>query len=130
MLSPFHMWIIVCVGVPGMIIYILLLPDDFKDAVQRQGTLSSQAHTIPGTWMGFVFAGYRLGYEWWEAVVRLQGAVLLSIFLGHTGCLLRWWRPMVLIAALSMHLQHRPYQDEAHNYQKVWGCMSACCSFW
>ena len=36
---------------------------------------------------------------------------------------------MVLFAALSLHLQHRPYQDEAHNYLESLDYMSGCLAF-
>ena len=74
--------------------------------------------------MGFVFAGYRIGYEWWEAVVMIRKCafVLLSIFLRTYGASPQVVAAsMVLVAALSLHLQHRPYQDEAHNYLESLG---------
>jgi hypothetical protein len=66
-----------------------------------------------------MFAGYRQGYEWWEAVVMLRKCafVLLSIFLRTYGASPQVVAAsMVLIVATSAHLQHRPYQDPAHNW--------------
>ena len=74
--------------------------------------------------MGFVFAGYRIGYEWWETVVMIRKCafVLSSIFLRTYGASPQVVAAsMVLIASLSLHLQHRPYQDEAHNFLESLG---------
>lgn len=125
-----HWVMILCVGIPGMMIYVFLIPGMIARTLRterKKGTLyPSQAH-YNSRWtmrMGFVFAGYRLGYEWWEAVVMIRKCafVLLSIFLRTYGASPQVVAAsMVLIAALSMHLQHRPYQDEAHNYLESLG---------
>ena len=77
---------------------------DCKDSAEseQKGILyPSQAHydfryTIR---MGFVFAGYRIGYEWWEAVVMIRKCafVLLSIFLRTYGA-----SPQVVAASMVL----------------------------
>ena len=67
---------------------------------------------------GFVFAGYRSGYEWWESIIMLRKCcfVLLSIFLGVHGATPQVVAAsMVLVLALSLQLQYRPFQNEDHN---------------
>jgi hypothetical protein len=106
--------------VPGLIAVTLI--------AQRRGErlYPSQRHYDP-RWtlrIGFMFAGYRMGYEWWESVVMLRKCafVLLSIFLRSYGASPQVVASaMVLIAATSAHLQHRPYQDPAHNWLESLG---------
>ena len=55
-------------------------------------------------------------------MIRKCAFVLLSIFLRTYGASPQVVAAsMVLVAALSLHLQHRPYQDEAHNYLESLG---------
>jgi hypothetical protein len=125
-----HWVMIFSVGIPGMMIYVFLIPGMIARTLRterKKGTLyPSQAH-YNSRWtmrMGFVFAGYKIGYEWWEAVVMIRKCafVLLSIFLRTYGASPQVVAAsMVLVAALSLHLQHRPYQDEAHNYLESLG---------
>ena len=129
-LDKYHWVVILCVGVPGVIIYVILIPGLIAKVLRtqrRKGALYPSQDRYNSRWtirMGFVFAGYRLGYEWWEAVVMFRkcGFVLLSIFLRSYGPAPQVVAAsMVLITSLSMHLQHRPYQDESHNYLESLG---------
>ena len=64
---------------------------------------------------GFMFAGYDIGFEWWESVVmfRKMSFVMLAIFLRQYGAAAQVTAAsLVLISALSLHLQYRPFVDE------------------
>ena len=71
------------------LVYAFLIPWVIAKTLmtqRRKGTLYPSQSNYDSRWtmrMGFVFAGYRLGYEWWEAVVMLRKCafILLSIFL-------------------------------------------------
>ena len=113
-----------------MLLYVFVIPGLIAKTLMKQrgrGTLYPSQANYDSRWtmrMGFVFAGYRLGYEWWEAVVMMRKCafVLLSIFLRTYGASPQVVAAsMVLIASMSAHLQHRPYQDDAHNFLESLG---------
>merc|ERR1712166_1069815 len=67
---------------------------------------------------GFMFAGYREGYEWWESVVMLRKClfVLLAIFLKPYGPAPQVVAAsLILVVALSAEFQYLPYQDKEHD---------------
>ena len=120
-----HWIMIVLIGIPGMLLFVFLVPGLIANKLitqRRKGHLYPMQAKYEPRWtlrLGFMFAGYRQGYEWWEAVVMLRKCafVLLSIFLRTYGASPQVVAAsMVLIVATSAHLQHRPYQDPAHNW--------------
>ena len=124
-LDSAHWSMIVLIGIPGMVLFVFIVPGLIAKKLitqRRKGHLYPTQAKYEPRWtlrLGFMFAGYRQGYEWWEAVVMLRKCafVLLSIFLRTYGASPQVVAAsMVLIVATSAHLQHRPYQDPAHNW--------------
>jgi hypothetical protein len=75
-----------------------------------------------------LFAGYRQNFEWYETAVLLRkcGFVMLSVFLRKFGAAAQVVAAaMVLVVALSSHLQFRPYSHEGHNLLESIG-LHAC----
>ena len=68
-----HWRLILCVGIPGALLRVFLVPGLIAKTLVTQrgrGTLYPSQANYDSRWtmrMGFVFAGYKLGYEWWEA---------------------------------------------------------------
>ena len=119
-----HWSIMLSLGFPIVFIYIFFIPGSIAYTLVRQRkartlfvhqTQYNPQHTIR---FGFMFAGYREGYEFWECVVMLRKCafVLLSVFLRQYGA-----SPQVVAASIvlffatSVHLQYRPYNDPKHN---------------
>ena len=114
----------VVAGFPIVFIYIFLIPGSIAYTLVRQRkaqtlfvhqTQYNPQHTIR---FGFMFAGYREGYEFWECVVMLRKCafVLLSVFLRQYGASPQVVAAsIVLFLATSVHLQYRPYNDPKHN---------------
>ena len=88
-----HWRAISTVGIPGLLIYVIIIPLALARKMIKQRRLQSLYHDqekYDPKWTlryGFVFAGYRSGYEWWESIIMLRKCcfVLLSIFLGVYG---------------------------------------------
>jgi hypothetical protein len=119
-----HLEIIAGVGLPGFFLYVVIIPTGLARLLilrRRQETLYyHQKHFDPTHTLryGFVFAGYREGYEWWESMIMLRKFlfVVLSIFLrlhGTTSQVIA--TSMVLSASLSLQLQYQPFADDDHN---------------
>ena len=115
---------IIYVGVPGIIVYIACIPALIALTLVRQRRkqqLYPSQNNYDPKWtlrFGFMFAGYREGYEWWETIVMLRKCcfVLLAIYLRQYGAAPQVVAAsLVLVAALSAALQHLPYQDLEHN---------------
>ena len=122
------------VGIPGLLLFVLIIPGAISRTLinkSRAGKLyPTQPHYEPKWTMriGFMFAGYRQGYEGWESIVMLRkcGFVILSVFLRSYGPSPQVVAAsIVIIMAISAHLQHRPYLDEAHNWLESCG-LHAC----
>ena len=129
-----HLTFIFVIGVPGVLLYIAAIPTIVAMKLIKQ----RRAHTLYPSQMhyqskwtlrfGFMFAGYKEGYEWWEVVVMLRKCcfVLLAIFLRPYGAAPQVVAAsLVLVAALSATLQNAPYQDVQHNRIEVIG-IQAC----
>merc|ERR1712166_768285 len=119
-----HWRAISTVGIPGLLIYVIIIPLALARKMikqRRAKTLYYDQEKYDPKWTlryGFVFAGYRSGYEWWESIIMLRKCcfVLLSIFLGVYGATPQVVAAsMVLVVALSLQLQYRPFQNEDHN---------------
>ena len=129
-----HRSMIFSVGIPGLLLFVLIIPGAISRTLinkSRAGKLyPTQPHYEPKWTMriGFMFAGYRQGYEGWESIVMLRkcGFVILSVFLRSYGPSPQVVAAsIVIIMAISAHLQHRPYLDEAHNWLESCG-LHAC----
>jgi hypothetical protein len=143
-LSGRHWALVTAVAIPGMSLYAIVAPVALAVVLIRQRRRHHlYAYTIEedGNWspnesfeprwtlrFGFFFAGYRPGYEWWESIVMARKCffLIMAIFLRAYGP-----SPQVvtasaiLVLALSAHLQHRPYADDAHNFIESVG-LHAC----
>ena len=122
--SPEHWVIIGTVGIPGMLFYVVVVPTFIALVLireRRNFTLYPSQKNYQSKWtlrFGFMFAGYREGYEWWETVVLFRKCffVLLAIFLKQYGAAPQVVAAsLVLIVALSAQLQNSPYQDKEHD---------------
>merc|ERR1712166_1349733 len=113
-----HWTIIGVIGIPGVLVYVILIPTLIALTLIQQRKLETlypdqkkydSKYTIR---FGFMFAGYEEGYEWWETVVMLRKCcfVLLAIFLRQYGA-----ASQVLVVALSAQLQNLPYMDQTHD---------------
>jgi hypothetical protein len=129
-----HWTTILTVGLPGLLLYVIIIPLALgsKMITQRRAlTLYHDQEKYDPKWTlryGFVFAGYRSGYEWWESIIMLRKCcfVLLSIFLGVYGATPQVVAAsMVLVLALSLQLQYLPFQNEDHNLLESIG-LHAC----
>ena len=113
------------VGVPGFLFYVVFVPAALARTLihqRRSNTLYYWQDWYNPKWTlryGFVFAGYRPGYEWWESVILFRKCcfVMLGIYLGaYDGATPQCVASsMVLSAALSLQLQYRPFLHEEHN---------------
>ena len=166
--SKQHIVIITTVGIPGMLIFALVIPATIALLLfrqrRKQTLYPSQVH-YQSMWtvrFGFMFAGYEIGYEWWESVVMLRKCafVMLAVFLRQYGAgklvffkFYRTWctrsirlhsfllliflmliklsaaqvtaASLVLIAALSLHLQYQPFADDGLDLLESFG-LHAC----
>ena len=122
--SPAHIKALFAVGVPGILLYVFIVPVGIAATLVRQrrkqALYPSQSRYAPRwtTRFGFMFAGYQEGYEFWESVVMLRKCafVLMSIFLRQYGPAPQVVAAsMILVAALSAQLQHSPYEDPTHD---------------
>ena len=129
-----HSLVISAVGIPGLIVFVLMVPFALaKKLIQqrKKHTLyHDQQHYNPKWTLryGFIFAGYRHGFEWWESIIMMRKCcfVLLSIFLGAYGATAQCVASsMILVAALSLQLQYRPFLDDDHNQLESIG-LHAC----
>ena len=91
--SPEHWAMVGYVGIPGVLVYVILIPILIALILirqrKKQTLYTTQQHYNP-KWtlrFGFMFAGYREGFEWWESIVMLRKCcfVLLAIFLRQYG---------------------------------------------
>jgi hypothetical protein len=119
-----HWMTILTVGLPGLLLYVIIIPLILAIKMIKQRrlqTLYYDQEKYDPKWTlryGFVFAGYRSGYEWWESIIKLRKCcfVLLTIFLRQYGAAPQVVAAsLVLVAALSAALQHLPYQNSDHN---------------
>ena len=122
------------VGIPGMLVYVIVIPTIIALILIRQRhrlTLYPSQENYQSKWtlrFGFMFAGYREGYEWWESVVLLRKClfVLLAIFLTPYGPAPQVVAAsLILVFALSAELQNLPYQDNEHDKLETIG-IQAC----
>jgi hypothetical protein len=123
--TPQHWDMIALVGIPAVFLYMILIPGFLSFRLIRQrklGTLYRSQKNFNPKWtirLGFMFAGYRKGYEFWESVVMLRkcGFVMLTIFLRQYGPSSQVVAAsLVLFIALSVQLQYRPYANADHNW--------------
>ena len=128
--SAEHWSIIGWIGVPGILMYIVVAPALIALVLVRQRKrqeLYPSQHHYESKWtlrFGFMFAGYKEGYEWWESMVMLRKCcfVLLAIFLKQYGAAPQVVAAsLVLVVALSAALEHLPYQDDDHNQIEKYG---------
>ena len=119
-----HWTMITTVGIPGMLLYVVVLPMFIARVLIKQRhalTLYPSQENYQSKWtlrFGFMFAGYREGYEWWESVVMLRKClfVLLAIFLKPYGPAPQVVAAsLILVIALSAEFQYLPYQDKEHD---------------
>ena len=119
------MLMILTIGAPVVVLYLFLFPGFISFFLIRQRKkkeLYPHQKFYKPRWtirLGFMFAGYREGFEWWESVVLVRKALvfLLSIFLKSYGTTPQVVAAgMVLVIALSFHLQYQPYQAAHHNW--------------
>ena len=119
-----HLQVVFAVGVPGIILFIVLIPGFLSWTLIRErkaGKLfGDQEHYDHDNTLryGFVFAGYKPGWEWWESVImaRKCSFVMLAIFLRQYGPACQVVAAsIVLVLALSAHLQTKPYHDSDHS---------------
>jgi hypothetical protein len=119
-----HGTMVGAVGVPGILLFIVIIPGMIGATLVRQRKRErlypSQKHYDP-RWtvrFGFMFAGYEEGFEYWETVVmcRKCAIVLMTIFLRSSGPAPQVVAAsLILIAALSAQLQYMPYEDPSHD---------------
>jgi hypothetical protein len=119
-----HIAIVTAVGIPGILLFVVIIPTLIALTLMRQRRklklYPSQKH-YESKWtlrFGFMFAGYSEGYEWWEAVVMMRKCcfVILAIFLRQYGAASQVVAAsLVLVAALSAQLQNMPYQNIHHD---------------
>ena len=118
-----HLNIVFCVGIPGFIFFVFMIPSFLSYTLikqRRAHKLFPSQHSYEHHWtlrFGFVYAGYKEGWEWWETIIMLRKCtfVMLAIFLRQYGPSPQVVAAaIVLVIALSAHLQHQPYHDEAH----------------
>jgi hypothetical protein len=121
--SERHWVVILTVGLPGLV-FVLFIPIALARLLTHQRLakrLYYHQSKYEPKWTlryGFIFAGYRIGYEWWESVIMLRKCcfVLLSIFLNAYGATPQCvGASMILVAALSLHLQYQPFLEDDHN---------------
>ena len=107
-----------------MLFYVILVPSSIAYMLNKQRralTLYPSQEKYESKWtlrFGFMFAGYREGYEWWESVVLLRKCffVLLAIFLKQYGPAPQVVAAsLILIVALSAEFQYLPYEDKEHD---------------
>ena len=129
-----HLTVVIMVTIPGILFYAVIVPVRLALVLRRsrlQQTLyPHQAHYNPKDTLryGFLFAGYRQNFEWYETAVLLRkcGFVMLSVFLRKFGAAAQVVAAaMVLVVALSSHLHFRPYSHEGHNLLESIG-LHAC----
>lgn len=129
-----HAFYIFGIGVPGMLLFALVIPVELALLLMRQRKdlqLYPDQERYDPKWtlrLGFVYAGYKEGYEWWESVIMLRKCcfVLLSVYLRTYGVASQTVSAsIVLVFALSLHLQNRPYSNDAHNFLESTG-LHAC----
>ena len=122
--SEDHWAAIIWIGLPGLLVFVLIAPFVLALKLIRQRkkqTLYCHQEQYDPKWTlqyGFIFAGYREGFEWWESVIMLRKCcfILLSIFLGVYGTTSQCvGASMILMTALSLQLQYRPFGDDDHN---------------
>lgn len=122
--SNSHMVLIFTVGIPGLVVFVLFVPFCLARKLiyqRRKHTLYVDQKNYNPRWTlqyGFIFAGYRHGFEWWESIIMMRKCcfVLLSIFLGAFGATAQCVASsMILLVALSAQLHYRPFLDDDHN---------------
>ena len=129
-----HWMMVVLVGMPGMLLYATIIPISLALTLiyqRRHCKLYPTQSRYESKWtmrLGFVYAGYKPGFEWWESMImaRKCSFVLLSVYLRTYGAAPQVVASsLVLVLALSAHLQYRPYVNESHNYLESVG-IHAC----
>jgi hypothetical protein len=124
-LTDTHFLMILTIGAPVVVLYLFLFPGLISLLLirnRRREELYPYQRNYKPQWtirLGFMFAGYREGYEWWESAVLVRKALvfLLSIFLKSYGTTPQVVAAgMVLVIALSFQLQYQPYQNRLHNW--------------
>jgi hypothetical protein len=129
-----HLTVVVMVTIPGILFYAVIVPIRLALVLRRsrlkQTLYPHQKHYNPDDTLryGFLFAGYRPNFEWYETAVLLRkcGFVMLSVFLRKFGAAAQVVAAaMVLVIALSSHLHFRPYSHEGHNLLESIG-LHAC----
>merc|ERR1711871_140707 len=124
-LTNIHYVMVLTLGIPVVLLYIFLIPgiiSSYLIAFRKKRELYPYQTNYNPKWtlrLGFMFAGYREGYEWWESVVMVRKCmvVLLSIFLKSYGTTPQVVAAgVVLVTALSIQLQYMPYQNGLHNW--------------
>ena len=119
-----HWTMVATVGIPGMLLYVAIIPTFISLVLIKQQhalTLYPSQENYQSKWtlrFGFMFAGYKEGYEWWESVVLLRKClfVMLSVFLEQYGPAPQSVAAsLILVVALSAEFQNEPYQDLEHD---------------
>jgi hypothetical protein len=119
-----HWTMMLTLGFPVVLLFIFFIPGFIAWTLIRQrraGKLFAHQKHYDAKYtirFGFMFAGYREGFEFWECVVMLRKCafVLLSVFLRQYGASPQVVAAsIVLFLATSAHLQFQPYADSKHN---------------
>ena len=119
-----HIALLLTVVLPSFIVFVLLIPTAIVKSMSSHYAdltlLPHQAnfHPMACYRFGFLFLGYEQEWYGWEVLVMLRKAAFVVV----TG-LLRPYGPTsqvvgastILIASLSVHLQHRPYDSDGHD---------------
>jgi hypothetical protein len=119
-----HIALLLTVVLPSFIVFVLLIPTAIVKSMSShyadETLLPHQAnfHPMACYRFGFLFLGYEQEWYGWEVLVMLRKAAFVVV----TG-LLRPYGPTsqvvgastILIASLSVHLQHRPYDSDGHD---------------
>ena len=123
--SEAHWMLVLTLGVPVILFYLFIVPGKMSFVLikqRREQKLYTYQKRYNPKWtirLGFIFAGYREGFEWWESAVMLRkcATTIFSIFLRNYGFVAQMIAALVIMAAsVSAQLQVLPYVNDYHNW--------------
>jgi hypothetical protein len=132
--KPQHLTFVLTVSLPGMFLFAILIPSMLAHMLvrkRRQSRLYMTQKDFEPRWtlmFGFMFAGYRENFEWWESLVMLRKCafVLLGIFVQPYGPAAQVvCAASVLSIAVSLHKHYKPYVHDGLNSLESLG-LHAC----
>jgi hypothetical protein len=132
--KPQHLTFVLTVSLPGMLLFAMLIPSILAHTLlrkRRQSRLYMTQNDFEPRWtlmFGFMFAGYRENFEWWESLVMLRKCafVLLGIFVQPYGPAAQVvCAASVLSIAVSLHKHYQPYAHDGLNSLESLG-LHAC----